>query len=443
MSVIRYKAGYFPRCAEKEAILDWKLVFSITVLLLTYVLMLWERIPRVVTALLGASALVACHVITQEEAFHAVDFNVISLLFGMMILVNILSHTGLLSCVAIWAAKSTNGNPGRLLLAFGTLSGFLSAILDNVTTVLLLGTITCVITRRLKLKPVPFLICEAVCSNVGGTATLIGDPPNIMIGSAAGLDFYAFLITLAPFIIVIFPVVLLTLFAFYRRELSGSPEAREELLALSPKDEILNKPLLIRSLIVLTLVIIGFIFHGSIGLEAGTIAVAGAALLLIFENKKDIWSDVEWTTIFFFIGLYVIVGAVEHTGIFEVLGKHLLAVIHNHSALAISLAILWLSALCSAVIDNIPYTATMIPIVEIIQSKVPSASHWWALSLGACLGGNGSLIGATANVVAADIAHTNGETIGFAEFTFVGTIITLETLLLSSAYLWLLHRHFL
>jgi len=419
--------------------LDWKLVFSLTVLVLTYVLMVWERIPRVVTALLGASVLIACHVITQQQAFQAVDFNVISLLFGMMILVNILSHTGLLNCVAIWAAQSTRGNPGGLLLAFGTLSGFLSAFLDNVTTVLLLGTITCVITRRLKLKPVPFLICEAVCSNVGGTATLIGDPPNIMIGSAAGLDFYAFLITLAPFIIIIFPVVLFTLFAFYRKDLAGSSEAREELLNLSAAAEIVNKPLMIRSLMVISLVIVGFIFHGALNLEAGTIAVAGAALLLIFENKKDIWSDVEWTTIFFFIGLYIIVGAVEHTGIFEMAGKHLLAAIHNHSSLAISLTILWLSAFCSAVIDNIPYTATMIPIVEIIQSKAPSTSYWWALSLGACLGGNGSLIGATANVVAADIAHKNGEKIGFAEFTFVGTIITLETLLLSSVFLWFLN----
>lgn len=410
--------------------------------MLTYALIIWERIPRVVTALLGASALVGCHVISQKEAFNSIDFNVISLLFGMMILVNILSHTGLLNCIAIWAAKSTDGSPGKLLLAFSTLSGFLSAFLDNVTTVLLLGTITCVITRKLKLNPVPFLICEAICSNVGGTATLIGDPPNIMIGSAAGLDFYAFLITLGPLIIIIFPVVLATLYCLYGQNLKGSAAASKELLSLSARDEIKDRPLMIKSLCIISLVVLGFMFHGALNLEAGTIAVAGAAALLIFEHKKNIWDDVEWTTIFFFIGLYIIVGAVESTGVLRLAGQELLRIVHSHSPIAVSMALLWLSALFSAVIDNIPYTATMIPIVETIQTTPPNNTLWWALSLGACLGGNGSLIGATANVVAADIAHANGEKLGFAEFTAVGMIITLETLILCSIYLYLMHKGF-
>lgn len=422
--------------------MDWKLIFSVSVLTLTYALIIWERIPRVVTALLGASALVGCHVISQKEAFNSIDFNVISLLFGMMILVNILSHTGLLNCIAIWAAKSTDGSPGKLLLAFSTLSGLLSAFLDNVTTVLLLGTITCVITRKLKLNPVPFLICEAICSNVGGTATLIGDPPNIMIGSAAGLDFYAFLITLGPLIILIFPVVLATLYSLYGRNLKGSAEASKELLSMSARDEIKDRPLMIKSLFIISLVVLGFMFHGALNLEAGTIAVAGAAALLIFEHRKNIWDDVEWTTIFFFIGLYIIVGAVESTGVLKLAGQELLRIVHSHSPIAVSMALLWLSALCSAVIDNIPYTATMIPIVETIQTTPPNNTLWWALSLGACLGGNGSLIGATANVVAADIAHANGEKLGFAEFTAVGMIITLEALLLSSIYLYLMHKGF-
>jgi len=422
--------------------LDWKLVFSVTVLLLTYVFMLWERFPRVVTALLGASALVACNVISQKEAFSAIDFNVIALLFGMMILVNILSHTGLLNCIAVWAAKSTDGSPSKLLLAFSTLSALLSAFLDNVTTVLLLGTVTCVIARRLKLNPVPFLICEAICSNVGGTATLIGDPPNIMIGSAAGLDFYQFMVTLTPFIIIIFPVVLGTLFLIYHKMLSASIDAKEELARLSAKDEIKDYPLMVKALVIISLVILGFIFHGMLHLEAGTIAVAGASLLLIFENRKNIWDDVEWTTIFFFIGLYIIVGAVEHTGALNLVAQDLLNIVGRHSPLAVSMMVLWISALCSAVIDNIPYTATMIPIVETIQSSGQNPTLWWALSLGACLGGNGSLIGATANVVAADIAHTNGEKIGFAEFSFVGMIITIETLILSSIFLFLKQRGF-
>ncbi len=420
--------------------MDWKLVFSVSVLTLTYALIIWERIPRVVTVLLGASALVACHVITQKEAFNSIDFNVISLLFGMMILVNILSHTGVLNCVAIWAAKSTDGSPGKLLLAFSTLSGFLSAFLDNVTTVLLLGTITCVITRKLKLNPVPFLICEAICSNVGGTATLIGDPPNIMIGSAAGLDFYAFLVNLAPLVLMLFPLVLATLYLLYGKHLTTTAEARQELLTLSASEAITDRPLMFKALFVISLVIVGFIFHGSLNLEAGTIAVAGAAALLIFENRKNIWNDVEWTTIFFFIGLYIIVGAVEATGVLKLAGQELLHIVHSHSPIAVSMALLWLSALCSAVIDNIPYTATMIPIVETIQNSAPNNTIWWALSLGACLGGNGSLIGATANVVAADIAHTNGEKLGFAEFSAVGMLITLETLILSSIYLFLKHK---
>jgi Na+/H+ antiporter NhaD/arsenite permease-like protein len=405
--------------------------------------MLWERFPRVVTALLGASALVACNVISQKEAFNAIDFNVIALLFGMMILVNILSHTGLLNCIAVWAAKSTDGSPSKLLLALSTLSALLSAFLDNVTTVLLLGTVTCVIARRLKLNPVPFLICEAICSNVGGTATLIGDPPNIMIGSAAGLDFYQFMVTLTPFIIIIFPVVLGTLFLIYQKMLSTSIDAKEELAILSPKDEIKDYPLMVKALVIISLVILGFIFHGTLHLEAGTIAVAGASLLLIFENRKNIWDDVEWTTIFFFIGLYIIVGAVEHTGALNLVAQDLLNIVGRHSPLAVSMMVLWISALCSAVIDNIPYTATMIPIVETIQSSGQNPTLWWALSLGACLGGNGSLIGATANVVAADIAHTNGEKIGFAEFSFVGMIITIETLILSSIFLFLKQRGFI
>ena len=393
-----------------------------------------------VTALLGSSVLVAFHVISQQEAFHSIDFNVIALLFGMMILVNILSNTGFLNCIAVWAAKSTDGSPAKLLLAFGALSGLLSAFLDNVTTVLLLGTVTCSITRKLRLNPVPFLICEAVCSNVGGTATLIGDPPNIMIGSAAGLDFYAFLVTLAPFILIIFPVVLGTLFAIYHRGMQVSAAARQELLSLSPASEITDRPLMFKSLTIMFLVIFAFIFHGMLNLEAGTIAVAGASLLLIFENRKNIWSDVEWTTIFFFVGLYVIVGAVEATGALKLVAQDLLNIVGRHSPFAVSIMVLWLSALCSAVIDNIPYTATMIPIVETIQANGSNNTLWWALSLGACLGGNGSLIGATANVVAADIAHSNGEKISFAEFSFVGIIITIETLILSTGFLYLKQR---
>lgn len=418
--------------------MDFNLTVSIGILLITYVLIIWERIPRVVTTLLGASLLIVLHVLTQKQAFEYVDFNVISLLVGMMILVNILSETGVLSSLAIWAAKSTGGNAIRLLLAFGTLSGLLSAFLDNVTTVLLLGNITCNIARKLKLNPVPYLICEAICSNVGGTATLIGDPPNIMIGSAGGLDFNAFLFTLAPFILIIFPALLGTLYLYYRNQLTPSGEVTENLLSLSGREAITDRPLLIKALIVIFCVFMGFIFHSELHLEAGTIAILGASILLIFENRKSIWNDVEWTTIFFFIGLFIIVGAVEHTGVLKMVAEKILEIVKGQTPIFTSIALLWLSALCSAIVDNIPYTATMIPIVKSLQEHTPGNTLWWALSLGACLGGNGSLIGATANVVAADIAHSNGEKLGFKEFAVVGIIVTIETLILSSIFLYLL-----
>lgn len=422
--------------------MDFNLIVSVSVLLLTYILIIWEVIPRVVTTLLGASLLVVLHVISQKQAFECVDFNVISLLVGMMILVNILSETGVLSSLAIWAAKSTGGDAVKLLLAFGTLSGLLSAFLDNVTTVLLLGNITCVITRRLKLNPVPYLICEAICSNVGGTATLIGDPPNIMIGSAGGLDFNAFLFALAPFIIIIFPAILGTLFLFYRNQLKPTGEVVENLLSLSGREAITDRPLLIKALCVIFFVFMGFIFHSELHLEAGTIAILGASILLIFENRKSIWNDVEWTTIFFFIGLFIIVGAVEHSGVLDMAAEKILELVKGQTPILTTITLLWTSAFCSAIVDNIPYTATMIPIVKSMQEHTSGSALWWALSLGACLGGNGSLIGATANVVVADIARSNGEKLGFKEFTLVGLIVTIETLLFSSLFLYLIQSGF-
>lgn len=419
--------------------LNWSFIFPNAVLVLAYVSIVVERIPKVATALIGACLLIVSHNISQDQAIASIDFNVIFLLVGMMIIVNVLGHSGGLNALAIFVAKALKGNKIKLLLIFSLMTAVLSAIFDNVTTVLLLGSVTCVIAQHLKVSPVPFLISETICSNIGGTATLIGDPPNIMIGSAARLNFNDFVLNLAPPVIMILPVTLLTLFLIYRKQLNGNHVSTEELDDMSASEAIRDKRLLIVSLIITFLVISGFVFHGVLNLEAGTIALSGAALLLIFENRKSIWSDVEWTTIFFFIGLFIIVGAVEKSGAIEILAHKFLEVTAESTHL-MPLAVLWISGFLSAIIDNIPYTATMIPLIRTVQDHIQVSNEeslWWSLALGSCLGGNGSLIGATANVVVADMAHSRGMPLSFLEFTLVGGLVMLESLLIASVYIWL------
>ncbi len=416
--------------------INWSFIFPNAILLLAYISIVLERIPKVATALLGASILIVSHCITQQQAISSIDFNVIFLLVGMMIIVNVLGHSGGLNALAIFVARSLKGDKIKLLLIFSFMTAVLSAIFDNVTTVLLLGSVTCVIAQHLKVSPVPFLISETICSNIGGTATLIGDPPNIMIGSAARLSFNDFVINLAPVVLMILPVTLLTLFLIYRKQLTGNNVSAEELSDLSAREAIADMRLLIVSLFTILMVITGFALHGMLNLEAGTIALAGAAFLLVFENRKSIWSDVEWTTIFFFIGLFIMVGAVEHSGAIELLAHEFIKWTGDNVHF-MPLAILWISGILSAIIDNIPYTATMIPLVRTVQDHtVSSDALWWSLALGACLGGNGSLIGATANVVVADMAHSRGMPLSFMEFTLVGGFIMLESLTIASFYLW-------
>lgn len=410
--------------------------FPNVVLILAYVLITIERVPRVVIALLGASILLVSKSVTQEEAFYSIDFNVIFLLVGMMILVNILKETGGIRYLAILTAKKASGNGTLLLIYLALLTAFMSAFLDNVTTVLLLGSITVAIAKDLKINPVPYLVTQVIASNIGGTATLIGDPPNIMIGSAAGLDFNQFIIHLAPIVSIILLVTTFTLCLIYRNEIKMPSTTRKDLEAISLKGIITNKKLLIRSLVVISLVIIAFFFHGILGLEAGTIAFAGASVLLIFESKRHIWEDVAWTTIFFFIGLFIIVGAVEKVGTIHYLSE-LIFKLCKGSFEATTLSILWMSGIASAIVDNIPYTATMIPLIKDLNVHFHDLNPlWWALALGACLGGNGTLIGASANIIIADIANKNKYPITFIEFLKVGSIITIESLLICTIYLW-------
>ena len=407
------------------------------VLVLAYILITLEKLPRVVIALLGASVLLIAKIITQEEAFHYIDFNVIFLLVGMMILVNILRETGGIRWLAIWTAKKVNGSGTLLMIYFALLTAFISALLDNVTTVLLLGSVTIAITKDLKISPVPYLITQAIASNIGGTATLIGDPPNIMIGSAAKLDFNQFIFHLTPVVLLILPVTIFTLYLFYKDKLQIPSSAKKELEAMSLKGVIINKPLLKKSLFVICLVVVSFFFHALLGLEAGTIAIAGASILLIFENKKHIWDDVEWMTIFFFIGLFIIVGAVEKVGTIHYLAE-LVFKLSKGNFETTTIAMLWMSGVLSAIIDNIPYTATMIPLIKELGNHYQDLNPlWWALSLGACLGGNGTLIGASANIIVADMANKSKYPITFIEFLKVGSIIMIESLFICSLYIWL------
>ncbi len=414
---------------------NFNFLFPNIVLILVYILITLEKLPRVVVALLGASLLLIFKSVTQEEAFHFIDFNVIFLLVGMMILVNILKETGGIRWLAIWTAKKVNGSGVLLMIYFALLTAFISAFLDNVTTVLLLGSVTIAIAKDLKINPVPYLITQAIASNIGGTATLIGDPPNIMIGSAANLDFNQFIIHLTPVILMVLPVNIFTLYLIYRNKLEIPQAAKKELEAMSLNGIITQKNLLIKTLVVISVVVLAFFFHGLLELQAGTIALAGASVLLIFENKKHIWDDVEWTTIFFFIGLFIIVGAVEKAGTIHYLSE-LVFKLSKGSYDVTVFAVLWMSGFLSAIIDNIPYTATMIPLIKNLGNHYHNLKPlWWALSLGACLGGNGTLIGASANIVIADMANKNKYPITFIEFFKVGSIVMIEALIICSIYL--------
>lgn len=417
--------------------MSFKFLFPNIILGLVYILLILEKLPRVVVALLGASILLVTRQLTQEEAFHFIDFNVIALLVGMMILVNILRDTGGIRWLAIYVAKKVNGSGIKLMIYFSVLTAFLSAMLDNVTTVLILGSVTCAIAKDLKINPVPYLITQVIASNIGGTATLVGDPPNIMIGSAAGLEFSAFVIHLAPVVLMILPIAIYTLYLIYRNDLDIPKRAQKELEEMELKGIIKQKKLLRTSLFVISLVVIGFFFHGALHLEAGTIALAGASVLLIFESKKHIWDDVEWTTIFFFVGLFIIVGAVEKAGTIELLADFIVKSCKGSYDVT-AYSVLWMSAILSAIVDNIPYTATMIPLIKELGHHYQNLEPlWWSLALGACLGGNGTLVGASANIVAADMANKAGTPIRFLEFLKVGSLIMIESLVVSTIYIWL------
>lgn len=412
-----------------------KVLIAAAILLLSYIFIALEKVPKVTIAMIGASLTLVLGILPAEKAFASVDFGVIVLLVSMMIIVHIAGRSGVFNWLAFELLKFTKGNPLHVLILLSFLTAILSAFLDNVTTVVLLVPITFVIARELKTDPVPFLITEILASNIGGTATLIGDPPNIIIGSAAGLSFTDFTRELTPVITLIFIINTALLVYMFRKKLVLKPELTEKIVNFDNSKSIKNKKLMIRSMSILFLVILGFVFHGALHLEAYMIALFGASILLLFEAPKKILCDLEWLTIFFFIGLFIIIGGLEATGGIHFLAQKLLEFTDGNLKLT-AMFILWGSGFLSAIVDNIPYTITMTPLIKELHSAMDIYPLWWSLSLGACLGGNATIIGAAANVVVSEAAYAAGHTISFFKFMKYGVLVTLISLVISSVYIY-------
>jgi Na+/H+ antiporter NhaD/arsenite permease-like protein len=433
------------------------ITIAIIIFVATYLVIISERLDRTVVALSGAALMIAFGVLDQHQAIDAIDFNTLALLIGMMIIVGVLRQTGVFRAVGWRTAKLVDGNPWRLLVGFMLITAVSSAFLDNVTTILLMVPVTFAICGDLGLNVRPFLISEVIASNVGGTATLIGDPPNILIGSATGLDFVAFLTNLGPLVLGLLPLTLLGAWLVYgRNDRLGKlmPETRTILDKTETGSHITDPRLLRYSSVVLGLTIAGFVLHGMLHLEAGTVAMFGAIALLLISriDPHKVLAEVEWSTIFFFVGLFVLVGGIEQVGLLDTIAREAVALTSGDLVLT-ALLLLWLAAVISAIVDNIPAVATMIPltfsIARLLFPEMASLDNvalsaqpeitplWWSLALGACLGGNGSLVGASANVVAVGMAETRGERIGFWGFTRVGLPFTIITLLIASLYVWL------
>lgn len=426
------------------------LVVSLSIFVLTYAVIVTERINRSVVALLGAGLMVFSGVLNQMEAFRGIDLNTISLLTGMMVIVAITQKSGVFQYVAIVSAKSVKADPWGLLVMLCLVTAVFSALLDNVTTVLLIAPVTLLITDALRISPYPYLFSVILSSNIGGTATLIGDPPNIMIGSAAKLTFNDFLFNLAPVAVVILLLTMIPIYLIWGRKLVATAENRAMVMAFNEKESITDARLLKQALFVISLVILGFVMAHSIGQEPGTIAMFGAALLLLLrvydkhaeEQSHAIhhtFGEVEWVTIFFFVGLFVVVAGIEKAGALELLAHEIVAWTGGDFGIT-AYAILWVSAVLSAVVDNIPFVATMIPVIQSMGGVfTPEQINtlWWSLALGACLGGNGSLVGASANLVVAGFAERAGQPIRFLPFMMMAFPLMLASIAASHVYLWL------
>jgi len=423
-----------------------------TILVVTYVLVISDRFDRSLLAILGAGAMIFSGVLNQTEAIKGIDFNTLALLTGMMVLVSIARRSGIFEFLALWSAQCVNASPAGVLVLLTVVTALASSLLDNVTTVLLIAPVTFSITQRLRVAPFPFLFCEVMASNIGGTATLIGDPPNIMIGSAADLTFNAFVLDLTPIILVILAFQVLATHLIWGRSVnSATRDARAEVMAIPAQSAITDHRLLRLAIAIFSATLLAFVFARYLRLEPGSIALVCAAALMLLDNlahHRDThtarvvgtYGDVDWITIFFFVGLFIVVHGFEVTGALGVVAQTLLAAFHGNLAITAS-AILWSSAFLSAIIDNIPFVAAMIPLIKLLAPAFGGEEAllplWWALSLGACLGGNGTLIGASANLTVAGFAQRNGVPFNFLAYTKFAAPLTLMSIVIAQIYLWL------
>jgi Na+/H+ antiporter NhaD/arsenite permease-like protein len=421
-------------------------VVAVVTFVAAYILIATERVPKVVTALAGAGVILAFGIASSEDAFYShetgIDWDVIFLLLGMMIIVGILRQTGVFEYIAIWAAKRAKGSPFRVMVLLVLITAFASALLDNVTTVLLIAPVTLLVCERLGVSPVPFLIAEVFSSNIGGAATLIGDPPNIIIASRSGLTFNDFLVHMTPIAALAIVALVAMLPLLFRGSFEGDPEKAEDVMGLNEREAIKDHRLLIICGVVLTAVFIGFVGHAAFHIEPSVVALLGAGVLVLLSRSKprDFMPSVEWETLLFFAGLFVMIGALVKTGVIGQMAEAA-ARATGGDPLTATMLILFVSALLSGVVDNIPYTAAMSPIVlqltQNIADPVQADALWWSLAIGADFGGNLTAIGASANVVILGIAMRSGSPISFWDFTRKGAIVTAVTILLAAPYLWL------
>ncbi|RDY23753.1 hypothetical protein CHF27_006415 [Romboutsia maritimum] len=412
-------------------------IIAIIIFLLVMIAIVTEKINRCVAAMGGALLMILFNILPLENSISHIDFNTIGVLVGMMLVVAVVKNSGLFEYVAIITAKKSKGDPWKIMVCFILITASLSAILDNVTTVLLIGPMTIVITQILELNPIPYLITQIIASNIGGTSTLIGDPPNIMIGSAANLSFTDFLINLGPIVIVILFITIICFKFIYKDKLIVDDKAKIKILNLDEKKAIKDKPLLIKSLLVMFFILLGFMFHSVIHLDSCVVALLGATILLIIgkQDVEEIIYSIEWPTIAFFIALFVVVGGLEEAGIIHKLATVLIDLTDGHIMLT-TLIILWLSAIISSFLDNIPFVATLIPLIMTMSAEgVNVMPLWWATSLGACLGGNGTLIGASANVVLSSVGQKHGYPITFKDYFKIGFPLMILSIIISTIYI--------
>jgi Na+/H+ antiporter NhaD/arsenite permease-like protein len=441
-----------PAAVASEVFFGWNPIWVATALFITvYGVVMSERVNRAIVSLLGAGLMIVLGVLNQEEAIRGIDFNTLGLLVGMMVIVAVTRKSGLFQYLAIWSAKRVEAKPWGILVMLSLVTATTSAFLDNVTTGLLITPVTLLIAEELKVNPYPYLFSVILSSNIGGTATLIGDPPNIMIGSATGLSFNDFVWHLTPAILIVMTATLGAIHLIWGRSMTATPEARAKVMGFKEREAITDPHLLKQSLMVISLVIIAFVLARPLHLEVATIAMFGAAMLLLLHNlgrgpeeqSDDVhasFGQVEWITIFFFVGLFIVVHGLDSAGVLEIMAGKLVSLTGGSMAVT-SMVILWGSAILSAFIDNIPFVATMIPLIKSMAPTFGGSEQllplWWSLSLGACLGGNGTLIGASANLTVAGLAERSGVSIRFVPFLAMAFPLMLLSIVISSVYVYL------